>query len=344
MEPMRRIVPLVLVCACSGAGGGGESAPDEVGGAADSGPAEPELADAGVPEGEETGGEDYPTPVPVQRFDVAGFICPPSGVCDPALDNCFCRAEFDGLNYTSQSHLLGMGAETQRPLIRGAGNYQAYYVNDLNHAADGTGWRYVTATARADEMVARCRESFPTVCPQWFLINEISPSVWPVDGNYRRWVTAVARRLRETHNKLPIVFAPFAAAGQNDGDWQALSSVAHIGVENFLSGAEIKAHGFSQSWCAGQYQQSLSAYQARGVPKSRIILIEHFANNVAGKGWGRAGVSLADWKTAIRARSAASRSLHFAGFLSYCWACNGLHESNQNRRELEDIYAAIAMP
>ena len=68
-------------------------------------------------------------------------------------------AEIEGLNYTSQSHIIGMGTESHRPVIRGAGNYQAYYINSLNFSADGTGWTNLTATL---EQLAKLQPNFIT--------------------------------------------------------------------------------------------------------------------------------------------------------------------------------------
>lgn len=115
-------------------------------------------------------------------------------------------------------------------------------------------------------------------------------------------------------------------------------------VENYLSGAEIKAHAFSQTWCRSQYQASIDAYGARGVPKSRLVLTEHFGNTKADKPWGRGGVSDADWARAIRVRAAAARALHFAGFASYAWAFNWVHEEIAQRLEYEALYGTLALP
>lgn len=302
------------------------------------------AADAAPVEPEEPTEEDYPTPTAALRFDVAGLSCPSSGVCEANMDQCFCPAEFEKLNYTTQSHFLGVATERHRAKIRSVGNYQAFYVNDLNHDDAGNGWTQVTAAARADEMVAVCQASFPTVCPQWFLVNEISSSTWQNSAAYRKWVAAVARRLKVTHGKAPIVFAPFATPGRNDADWQALAAVAHIGVENYLSGAEIKANGFSQTWCKAQYRASIDAYGARGVAKTRLILTEHFANTTSAKPWGRGGVSDEDWRRAIKVRSAAARSLDFRGFASYAWSFNALHEEIPTRLTYEELYGSIALP
>src|SRR5690349_21459163 len=285
---------VAVVAGCTGSAGEPGDHPDDA--PSHDGGVTRSDADAGT-DGDDAGPDagaeepDYPTPTAVRRFDGAGFNCPETGVCEPDMEQCFCQAELDALNYTSQSHFLAVSTEAHRADIRSVGNYQAYYVNDFNHDAAGNGWTMVTAAARADEMVERCEAAFPTVCPQWFLINEISASAWQNSQAYRTWVAGVARRLRVTHGKQPIVFAPFAAPGANGDDWQALAAHAFIGVENYLSGAEIKAQGFSQAWCRAQYQASIDAYGARGVAKSRLVLTEHFGNTKADKPWGRGGVS-----------------------------------------------------
>jgi hypothetical protein len=65
---------------------------------------------------------------------------------------------------------------------------------------------------------------------------------------------------------------------------------------------------------------------------------------VAGIAWGRAGVSVAGWQNAIKARGQAAGSLGFAGFVSYGWSGNQMHETDANRLAFEDAYSALALP
>ena len=60
------------------------------------------------------------------------------------------------------------------------------------------------------------------------------------------------------------------------------ADVTEFGAMFEGSEAEIKANGFSQTWCRAEYKKSIDTYGARGVPKSRLILTEHFANTAAG--------------------------------------------------------------
>jgi len=80
------------------------------------------------------------------------------------------------------------------------------------------------------------------------------------------------------------------------------------------------------------------------VPRSRLVLTEHFGNTKGDKPWGRGGVSDADWTRAIRVRSAAARSLEFVGFASYAWAFNWMHEEIAQRLEYEALYGSLALP
>jgi hypothetical protein len=121
-----------------------------------------------------------------------------------------------------------------------------------------------------------------------------------------------------------IVFSPFSNPGANDASWQALTQHAYIGVENYLSGEEVKNNGFSVAWAQAQYESSQTSYKNRGVPESRLFLTEEFAQTVAGTAWGRAGVSADDWEQVIHVRDQAILGANYAGFLSYAWGKNAM--------------------
>ena len=54
-------------------------------------------------------------------------------------------------------------------------------------------------------------------------------------------------------------------------------------------------------------------------------------------------MSLANWKKVIKLRSAAS-GLGYAGFVSYGWKGNYMHESAPNRLDFEDLYIKQSLP
>ena len=70
-------------------------------------------------------------------------------------------------------------------------------------------------------------------------------------------------------------------------------------MENYLSGAEMLSHGFSVSWAMSQYQTSINAYGSLAVPANRLIEGEEYSMTNAGNGYGRDGVSMADWDTTM---------------------------------------------
>ena len=74
------------------------------------------------------------------------------------------------------------------------------------------------------------------------------------------------RLMKETYHFNVVLFAPFANPGANAASWTALSNYVYIGVENYLSGEEIKAQNFSVSWCQTQYQSSVNSYTSLGMP------------------------------------------------------------------------------
>lgn len=273
---------------------------------------------------------------PDLRFDVATFCCSCS------YPDRFCQTHFDHLNFFgTNGHYVAMGSDAHRVEIEGNGNVLAVYHNDLN-----TNWTSKTATQKADEIHQYVLDRFTAngAAPQWVIINEISAGTWPGNQTYRTWVHDVAHRLRITYGYEVVLFSPFPNPGANSADWQLVTHDAYIGIENYLSGEEIKAQGFSVAWCQAQYQSSMNSYEARGVAWNRLFLGEDFAQTVAGTGYGRSGVAAAEWDAAVIARSTAARNVGFAGFLSYAWGKNNMGAPDSDLTHFEDIYAAQTLP
>src|SRR5262249_46033327 len=146
---------------------------------------------------------------------------------------------------------------------------------------------------------------------------------------YRAWVHDVVHSLKNDRGVDAILASPFERPGRNDSDWQAVSEDAFIAAETYLSGGEIRDAGFSVDWWRERYERSKWAYLNRGVPESKLMLIEHFGQTTEQSGWGRAGVSFEDWDTAIVVRSMAAQQVGFVGFLSYAWAKNAMEVSDE---------------
>lgn len=271
-----------------------------------------------------------------RRFDVATFCCP----CQP--DDHFCQAQFDHLNWTSTNgHFLAMGTDQRRSEVNGAGNFLSAYINDLN-----TGYGSISGTTRGEQIRQHLLANYTNtgVVTKWVIINEISAGLWPDTQAYRTWVVDVAKRLKGTYGHEVVICAPFANPGANNADWQALSTYAYIGVECYLSGQEVNANGNSVSWCQTQYQNSKNSYLNRGVPSSKIFLVEHFGQTLTNTGWGRSGVSYAGWDNAINVRSTAAKNVGFAGFVSYAWGKNAMLTSDTDLIHFEDTYRAKPLP
>jgi len=271
---------------------------------------------------------------PSLRFDVATFCCP----C--TLSDHFCDAQFEALNWVSANgHYLAMGTDWRRNDVEDNGNRLAFYSNTLN-----SGWTQMTGEEKADQIWNLASLNFPGGVPQYFILNEISAGLWPTNPAYRAWVHDVVHTLKNTYGVDPIVASPFQNPGRNDTDWQAVSEDAYIAIETYLSGLEIKNAEFSLEWCETQYQKSKQSYLNRGVPESRLILIEHFGQTTDASGWGRAGVSNEEWDYAIIIRSMAAKTVGFTGFLSYAWGKNAMEVSDEELIHFEETYRALPLP
>lgn len=188
----------------------------------------------------------------------------------------------------------------------------------------------------------RARSAFSNNAPRWFVLNEISRGAWNGSAAYRTYVGDLVARLHNTYRRKVLVFSPFwrpgYASANNPAAWKRVAAAARIGVENYLSGAQIKAHGFNPAWCKSMYAQSITWYSKMGVAAGRLVLTEHFAQTKAGAEWGRAGVSAADWEHAIRVRTQAARSLPFFGYASYAWGVDQMGIADFKRRSFQDLY------
>jgi hypothetical protein len=285
-----------------------------------------------------------PPPGPYKlRFDLATLQCGASGVCTGDEDKCFCPPDFAALA-ALPGHFLAVGGEKSKSTTWGSGNVQAVYVNEFI-----TDWK-LGGAQRADAVIAKAKQDFPCGVPKWFLVNEISNSLWPDTPSYRQFVIDFAKRLKLGYGKTVVIAAPFQTIAANAASWTELQKHAYIGVEAYLSGKEIKDNGFSVSWCQAQYAASVAAYAKQGVPKSRLFLFEHFANSdtMMDNGipikWGRQAVSAADWHKAIKVRSQAAHNIGFAGFVSYDWGGNGMHAPESDRLAFMNTYLAQTLP
>ena len=176
------------------------------------------------------------------------------------------------------------------------------------------------------------------------VLNEISSSLWQSsDPTYKNWIIGVATRLHDTYGYNVVTYAPFATVGTGNASyWQQLVAKSYIGVENYLSGAEVMAGGTDYAsrvaWAQAQYQASVTTYGAAGVPMSDLFLGEDFGNTTTGVGYGRGGISASDWDTVLQIRQDAIRAVGFPGFLAYGWGSNTMLITEAEQIEHEYYY------
>jgi hypothetical protein len=273
---------------------------------------------------------------PDLKFDVATFCCHCSA------DKTFCQPQLDRLNLpTTNGHFLAMGTDGHRLELATNGNALAIYYDTFNA---GYSTNSVLTQASNINYYAVSRFTALGPRPDWIVLNEISTSLWQTDAVYRTWAAGVVRELKTNYGFNVILYSPFATVGANSGDWKAVAANAYIGIENYLSGSEVKANGFSVSWCQGQYQSSVTSYTGLGVARSKLMLGEYFAQTLAGLGYGRAGVSSNDWDTAILVRNQAAQNVGCTGFLSYAWGDNAMLVSDDELVHYEDTYRTNSLP
>ncbi len=310
-----------------------------------------------------------------RRFDIIEF-CGTNSFNLPNNPNYFSWAEFSSLNWQSTNgHFISQETGGYNVQLHNQGNQLAAFYNPHGSGNNQTNtfhdYLAVTASNKADAIhnyvQQHCvnQNSYGSTI-KWIIINEISPSLWGGSSQnqaYRTWVVNVAKRLKNHYHHEVIICSPYQTISAHSADWTALAQYAYIGIEGYLSGAEIKAHaGPNQSlsttsgkaaakaWCHQQYQSFKQSYinQVGASNASKLFLIEHFAQTKAGQltnngtpvSWGRCGVSVSDWKTAIELRGQASGNVGFGGFISYAWWINWMGASEAQLVSFINSYKA----
>ena len=274
---------------------------------------------------------------PDLKFDVVTFCCP----C--YTSNHLCQAQFDALNVpTTNGHYIAMGSDAHRLELATNGNALAIYYNNFNSDYSAS----ITASQEAFAIQQYATNGFTSSGPRpdWVVLNEISSGTWPGNSVYRSWVVGVVSNLATSYGFKVIVYSPFPNPANNSSDWQAMSSYAWIGIENYLDGAQIQSAGNSVGWCQSQYQSSITSYVSLGVPRSQLMLGELFGQTTSGTSYGRSGVTSNEWDLAIAARSQAAVNIAFTGYLSYAWGGNSMLVSDDELVEHEQTYSAYPLP
>ena len=280
------------------------------------------------------------------HFDYTSF----DNANSPGANPHFGQSQFNVLNYPSiNGNFMLTSTDTHRPEMVANGNDLSQFYN--NFLADyNTQFRNnsINAIAEADAIDQYTVQHSTTngARPSWLVLNEISSSLWqqspgaPSASTYRQWVVDCVTRLHDVYGYNLVTYAPFATVGTgNAASWQAVAAKSNIGIENYLSGPEVLAHGTDYAsrvaWAQSQYQASVNSYQTVGVSKTQLFTSEHFGQTTSDKTFGRAGISAADWDAVIQIRQDAMYNVGFSGFLGYSWGSNpmGITEAEQIQHE-----------
>jgi len=261
--------------------------------------------------------------------NAASYTCPPSFPTNSKV--CMCLGDFDLLNSVG-NHYLAMnspGTSQNWAAMKAHGNGWSYFVESIAGSfKDGT-----SGTVFANklyDLATSYAKGYGTPFPQYFLVNEISPTGWRKDPKYRQFVIDLATTLKN-RGVTPIVFAPFLFPTTiNKVSWTALAKVAIVGVEAYLDSAKIakiKNAKARYSYMLASYKKSLKAFAANGVPKNRVAMFEHYGNTDASQGaWGRHNVKdEATWVNIIKLRNKAFKELKLWGVGSYGWMANQMN-------------------
>jgi len=227
---------------------------------------------------------------------------------------------WSALNIYDPDHYCTVGTDANDADILAKGNFRAVYY-DFFHTGwpdwAGMAWEY------ADHIMTQVNNNFHGNPPPYIILNELTSS-WANNATYRQWAIQVCYRLKTQHGRNVVMLSQFPTAANNAADWQQLANnCTYIGIECYLSGQEIKDNSYSTSWCQSKYQASKNSYTGVGIAASKLMLVEHFGHTDSSAGWGRAGLTqLSNWQLAIQRRSAGSKNVGFAAFMSYGWGLN----------------------
>lgn len=268
----------------------------------------------------------------------------------------FQQPHFNILNYPSlNGHYLMTSTDGHRPEMVSNGNTLAEFYNWVQQRYDAHATKDGNVSADEIDAYVTSNSNNNGPKPNWLIMNEISSSLWsanagsPSLSTYRTWLIDCVTRLHDHYGYNVVMLAPFQNPGANNLSWQALSQKAYVGIECYLSGTEVMAGGTDYSsrvaWATSQYQASKQSYLNRGVPASKLMVIEHVGNTnttytdgsgTHNTGWGRAGLaSASEWDSVLQIRNDAIRAVGFEGFMTYAWGNNamGITQAEQLQHE-----------
>ncbi len=158
----------------------------------------------------------------------------------------FGQSQFDVLNYPNMNGSYMMtSTDNHRPEMVTNGNALAEFYNFLQDRYNEQTVKDGAAAADAINQYTVTNSTKNGSRPNWLILNEISSSLWsanagpPSISTYRTWLIDCVTRLHDHYSYDVIALAPFQNPGANDESWQALSQVAYVGIECYLSGTEV---------------------------------------------------------------------------------------------------------
>ncbi|HEX5472623.1 MAG TPA: hypothetical protein VFW73_12090, partial [Lacipirellulaceae bacterium] len=182
------------------------------------------------------------------HFDYTSFDNPNS----PGASPHFGQGQFDVLNYPSiNGDYMMTSTDNHRPEMVANGNALAEFYNNFprigSDAAPSDYNKQIAAggldpVAEADAINCYTHKNSTKngSRPNYVILNELSPSLWPNDAqkglDYRAWVLGTVTRLHDVYGYDVITYSPFANPANHASDWQALAAKSYIAVENYLSG------------------------------------------------------------------------------------------------------------
>jgi hypothetical protein len=182
-------------------------------------------------------------------------------------------------------------------------------------------WRGVDPAELAQRVIAE-HEQWQFGSP-WVFCNEISYSQWRAQAieEYRHWIVVFAQTLASA-GLVPAVYSPIKKPNNERAEWSALTAAGYIAIEGYLDAPSVAAAADPAGYCASQYADMRSHFEAQGAPVERCLLVEHYAQTPSGTAWGRGGLPLEQWLGVIPARIAGAHQAGFGQLGSFGWGYN----------------------
>lgn len=243
---------------------------------------------------------------------------------------------FGALLTGGANHMFVMPTTKRRAQVEPAHPYGHY---DPTLGRSNPRWRELDAAGLARQVIAEhAKWEFGS---PWVFCNEISYSQWRAMAidEYRRWTVTYAQTLA-AGGLVPAVYSPIKKPNNERAEWSVLAEVGYVAIEGYLDGPSVAAARDPSAYCASQYSDMRSHFEAQGVPVERSVLVEHYAQTPSGTGWGRGGLALEDWLKVIPARVAGARMAGFTFIGSYGWGYNRMQVPDADNVATATAYIA----